>query len=92
MDDMETCSWCTTEVPDESLRECDDGARICPGCYRSLTVTVADGRVGFHWRNVTVATCDRVGCIFRSGLTECLCDHWHDCVTGPYEPECNEED
>lgn len=33
--DMETCSWCTAEVPDSSLRETDDGARICPECRRS---------------------------------------------------------
>jgi hypothetical protein len=33
MTDEETCSWCTTEVPDESLRETDDGARICPDCW-----------------------------------------------------------
>lgn len=32
MQDMETCSWCTAEVPDSRLREQPDGARICPVC------------------------------------------------------------
>lgn len=32
--DLETCSWCTTEVPDESLTERADGARICAECVR----------------------------------------------------------
>lgn len=35
MDDLETCSWCTTEVPDSELRsikEEGDGARICKRC------------------------------------------------------------
>lgn len=35
-DDLETCSWCTTEVPDSSLTELDDGARICPSCAKEL--------------------------------------------------------
>lgn len=30
--DYETCSWCTTEVPDSTLREQHDGARICRDC------------------------------------------------------------
>lgn len=30
--DMETCSWCTDEVPDSSLREQKDGARVCKNC------------------------------------------------------------
>lgn len=36
--DYETCSWCTTEVLDSSLKELPaphgDGARLCPDCYR----------------------------------------------------------
>lgn len=32
-EDMETCSWCSTEVPDDDLEETDDGARICPECW-----------------------------------------------------------
>lgn len=30
--DDETCSWCTTEVPDSTLVETQDGARICRVC------------------------------------------------------------
>lgn len=30
--DMETCSWCTDEVPDATLVEQPDGARICKAC------------------------------------------------------------
>lgn len=30
--DLETCSWCLTEVPDSSLTEQPDGARICLVC------------------------------------------------------------
>lgn len=30
--DLETCSWCTTEVPDSELHETEDGARICKSC------------------------------------------------------------
>lgn len=33
MNDLETCSWCTDEVPDASLRETEDGARICKPCW-----------------------------------------------------------
>lgn len=33
MPENETCSWCTTEVPDEELIEISDGARICTECY-----------------------------------------------------------
>lgn len=36
-DDLETCSWCTTEVPDAALRETDDGARLCPECFSEAT-------------------------------------------------------
>lgn len=32
MPDLETCSWCCNEVPDRSLREQPDGARVCPPC------------------------------------------------------------
>jgi hypothetical protein len=32
MNDMETCSWCTTEVLDSTLVEIEDGARICGEC------------------------------------------------------------
>ena len=38
-EDVETCSWCTAEVPDSTLREQPDGARICQECR-----TVASGR------------------------------------------------
>lgn len=31
--DMETCSWCTTEVPDIELKETEDGARLCSECW-----------------------------------------------------------
>lgn len=31
-EDLETCSWCTTEVPDDTLIELEDGARICRDC------------------------------------------------------------
>lgn len=34
MMDLETCSWCTTEVQDETLFEMPDGARICPDCLK----------------------------------------------------------
>lgn len=30
--DLETCSWCTDEVPDEELIEQPDGARVCQSC------------------------------------------------------------
>lgn len=32
-DDLETCSWCSDEVPDRSLRTTPDGARVCPHCW-----------------------------------------------------------
>lgn len=32
--DMETCSWCTDEVPYTSLKEAKDGALICRPCRR----------------------------------------------------------
>lgn len=32
--DLETCSWCTTEVEDRDLTEIPDGARICPDCVK----------------------------------------------------------
>lgn len=35
--DLETCSWCTTEVPDSTLDEQPDGARICTDCAESVT-------------------------------------------------------
>lgn len=54
---------------------------------RTYLTTIEDGRVALRRINVTVASCDR--CDFRSGLTECLCDHWHECADGPYEPECD---
>lgn len=31
-EDLETCSWCTAEVPDVTLTELEDGARICRDC------------------------------------------------------------
>lgn len=31
-EDLETCSWCTAEVPDSELTEQPDGARICREC------------------------------------------------------------
>jgi hypothetical protein len=34
--DMETCSWCLDEVPDSTLRERPDGARICRRCRDDL--------------------------------------------------------
>jgi hypothetical protein len=34
MVDLETCSWCLTEVPDSTLREIADGARLCRECWR----------------------------------------------------------
>lgn len=33
--DPETCSWCTEEVEDKTLRMTDDGARICRDCRQS---------------------------------------------------------
>lgn len=36
MTDMETCSWCTDEVPDATLAEQEDGARLCRGCVRAI--------------------------------------------------------
>jgi hypothetical protein len=30
--DGETCSWCTTEVPDAELTMIADGARLCDDC------------------------------------------------------------
>ena len=35
MEDMETCSWCVDEVPDKTLKEHADGARVCRECQRS---------------------------------------------------------
>lgn len=32
MTDLETCSWCTDEVPYSSLREAPDGALLCREC------------------------------------------------------------
>lgn len=32
--DMETCSWCTTEVRFSSLVETPDGALVCRRCRR----------------------------------------------------------
>lgn len=60
--------------------------RRADGRFQRVT-TVADGRVAFRGINVTVASCDRCG--FRSALTECLCDHWHECSDGYYAPECD---
>lgn len=37
-DDLETCSWCTAEVPDRTLSEQPDGARICRDCKRDAKV------------------------------------------------------
>ena len=33
MIDPETCSWCTTEVEDSTLRQIPDGARLCRACH-----------------------------------------------------------
>lgn len=34
MSEWETCSWCTDLVLDSSLREAQDGARICSDCQK----------------------------------------------------------
>lgn len=36
MEDLETCSWCTDEVPDRTLREAPDGARVCKSCFSDI--------------------------------------------------------
>ncbi len=36
MTDMETCSWCTDEVPDSTLKEQPDGARLCRACQAAV--------------------------------------------------------
>lgn len=36
MTDMETCSWCTAEVPDSQLREQPDNSRICRECRKEM--------------------------------------------------------
>lgn len=36
MEDLETCSWCTAEVPDETLIEQPDGARLCEQCNATV--------------------------------------------------------
>ena len=59
-------------------------ARRAESCDAPTLTTIEDGRVALRRINVTVASCDR--CDFRSGLTECLCDHWHECADGPYGP------
>jgi formylmethanofuran dehydrogenase subunit E len=33
----ETCSWCTEPVLNSSLRETNDGARICRACWAVYT-------------------------------------------------------
>lgn len=33
--DLETCSWCTTEVPYSTLKEHEDGAMVCRECRKS---------------------------------------------------------
>jgi hypothetical protein len=73
--------------PDLLKRSHDDYCRTCLGSGTAKVITVADGRVAFRGRNVTVARCDRCG--FGSALTECLCDHWHYCSDGEYQPECD---
>lgn len=35
MNDYETCSWCTEEVPYSSLREHEDGAMVCRKCQKT---------------------------------------------------------
>lgn len=44
-EDLETCSWCTTEWPDTELREAPDGARICPDCYAEADFGGYDDRL-----------------------------------------------
>ena len=51
----------------------------------ATVTTVDDGRVRI--RSGYLANCNR--CDFLSGLTECLCDHEHECVDGTYAPECD---
>lgn len=34
MGPIETCSWCTAEVLDSTLREIIDGSRLCKECWR----------------------------------------------------------
>ena len=36
MSDMETCSWCTDEVPFSTLQEANDGALICVLCWEEV--------------------------------------------------------
>lgn len=82
----ETCSWCTKPTVDTGLFDARDGARICAACWEAApTIDEDDGRVRI--RSGSVATCSR--CDFRSGLTECLCDHWHECSDGHYQPHCD---
>ena len=40
MNEYETCSWCTDEVPDADLTEISDGARLCCIC---LDVALDEG-------------------------------------------------
>lgn len=83
---IEHQGWATGDL----LQRLDpqDYCRTCLGSGTAPTITVEDGRVRI--RSGSVATCNR--CDFRSGLTECPCDHWHECVDGSYEPECDATD
>ena len=40
-DDPETCSWCTNVVEDSSLKDLDDGARVCDNCYIEFLLSPA---------------------------------------------------
>lgn len=40
--DCETCSYCTTEVPDSSLTDMPDGSRLCTDCVEDMEMSDAD--------------------------------------------------
>lgn len=44
--DLETCSWCSNEVPDKVLIDTDNG-RICPDCNRTNTPRTIIDTTGF---------------------------------------------
>lgn len=46
--DMETCSYCLTEVEDSELEELEDGARVCSECISEKQVRDYDW---FVYRN-----------------------------------------
>lgn len=43
---METCSWCTTEVPNATLQQQPDGARICRECQATVAYAEILSAVG----------------------------------------------